>query len=135
MLTDAHGVPLKVITTPANVNDAQMAMPLIDQMPRIAGPRGRPRKKPATVLGDRAYGTAANVKGCQQRGIVSLLAQPRTPHDSGLGTIRYVVERTLAWFGHHRRLKICYEKCNEHFQAFHDLAAALICARKLRWRK
>jgi len=41
-----------------------------------------------------------------------------------------VVERTLAWFGNFRRLKLCYERTGEHFQAFHDLAASVICARK-----
>jgi transposase len=112
-----------------------MLQPLLDQMPRIPGPRGRPRKKPATVIGDRAYGSTANRAACRRRGIVPLLARPRTPHDSGLGSIRWVVERCLAWFGHHRRLRICYEKRGEHFQAFHDLAAALICAGKLYRRK
>jgi len=45
------------------------------------------------------------------------------------------VESSLARFGHCRRLKLCYEKTGEQFQALHDLAAALICARKLRWIK
>jgi len=49
---------------------------------------------------------------------------------SGLGRFRYVVERTLAWFGHCRRLKLCHEKDGSYFQAFHDLAAVLICPRK-----
>ena len=52
-------------------------------------------------------------------------------HGSGLGRFRYVVERTLAWIGQNRRLKICYEKSGRHFQALHDLAMAMICARKL----
>ena len=131
ILTDARGVPLKVIITPANVHDSKMALPLIDQMPRIAGPLGRPRKKPDVVLGDRAYGTPNNLAGCKARGILPLLARIGTDHGSGLGTMRWVVESCLAWFGHHRRLKICYEKDGRYFQAFHELAAALICAGKL----
>jgi len=52
-------------------------------------------------------------------------------HGSGLGKTRYVVERTLSWFGNFRRLKLCYEKTGSHFQAFHDLAAAILCAKRL----
>jgi transposase len=93
--------------------------------------RGRPRRRPEIFQGDRAYGSATNIAATVKRRIVSLLARQAQEHGSGLGRFRYVVERTLSWFGQNRRLKICYEKFGEHFQAFHDLAAALICARKL----
>src|SRR5262249_47246537 len=49
------------------------------------------------------------------------------PHGSGLGKTRYVVERTLAWFPNYRRLIVCYEKTGAHFQAFHVLAACVMC--------
>jgi transposase len=135
VLTDARGVPLVVITTPANVHDSQPAIGLLAAMPRIPGPRGRPREKPDVALGDRAYGTPQNIAACRARGILPLLARIGADHGSGFGTLRWVVESCLAWFGHCRRLKLCYEKTGEHFQAFHDLAAALICARKLQWVK
>ena len=122
-----------MITTPANVHDSQPAIALLDSMPRIPGRRGRPREKPNVALGDRAYGTPKNIASCRVRGIFPLLARIGTEHGSSLGVLRWVVESCLAWFGHHRRLKICYERTGEHFQAFHDLAATLICARKLDW--
>lgn len=126
-------MPLVVLTTPANVHDSQPAVTLLDTMPPIQGPRGRPRRTPDVVLGDRAYGTPKNIAACRARRIFPLLAKIHTGHGSGLGTLRWVVESCLAWFGHHRRLKICYERSGEHFQAFHELAAGLICARKLKW--
>ena len=132
-MTDAHGSPLAVKTTPANVNDGQMAIPLIDAMPPIPGRRGRPREKPDVLLGDRAYGTAKNIEACRRRGITPMLARPRTEHGSGLGILRYVVESCMSWFSNFRRLKLCYERTGEHFQAFHELAAALILAKKLGW--
>jgi hypothetical protein len=124
---------LVVVTTPANVHDSQPAIRLLDTMPPIQGPRGRPRRKPDVALGDRAYGTPKNIAACRTRGIYPLLAKIGTGHGSGLGTLRWVVESCLSWFGQHRRLKLCYERNGEHFQAFHDLAAGLICARKLKW--
>lgn len=117
-------------TTPANLPDAEPVPEVLDRMPAIPGPRGRPRTKPQSLLGDRAYGLAWVIAVLGLLRIKSLLARPRQPHGSGLGRRRYVVERTLAWFGNFRRLKLCYERTGEHFQAFHDLAAAVICARK-----
>lgn len=82
-------------------------------------------------MGDRAYGTKEMIAHVKGQRIKSLLA-PRADntHGSGLGTLRYVIERTLACFSHFRRIRLCYERWGAHFQAFHDLAAAmLVCAR------
>jgi transposase len=40
-----------------------------------------------------------------------------------------VIECTLAWFSRFRRLTIRYERRTDIFEAFHHLAAALICRR------
>jgi transposase len=129
-------LPLVVHTTAANVNDSIPAMEVLDRIPPIKGSTGRPRYRPDIIQGDAAYGTPTNLQGAKARRILALMARPgqrksSQTHGSGLGRFRYVVERTLVWFGHNRRLKMCYEKTREHFQAFHDLAAGLICARRL----
>lgn len=132
MLTDAKGIPLAVKTTPANTRDDQAALPLLVNMPPIAGPRGRPRTKPKALQGDAGYGSAdlaALVKWLGIKPILAPLGKAHS-HGSGLGKTRYVVERTLSWFGNFRRLKLCYERCGEHFQAFHELAAAILCANR-----
>lgn len=133
MLTDAEGVPLVVQTSPANVNDETQLPALLDAMPAVQGPRGRPRRKPGSIFGDRAYGTVAMIALVISLGIFSFLA-PRSDdtHGSGLGFFRYVVERTLAGFGHFRRIGTCYERKGEHFQAFHDLAACCLVVTRLR---
>lgn len=132
MITDANGIPLLVSVTPANVRDSVPALNLLDSIPAIQGPLGRPRFRPEIFQGDRAYGTADILSGIRERGVHALIPKINDKiHGSGLGKFRYVVERTLAWFGHNRRLKICYERSGEHLQALHDLAAAVICARKL----
>ncbi|MBX3376300.1 MAG: transposase [Phycisphaeraceae bacterium] len=131
MLTEADGVPLVVQTTPANVPDQAQLPALLEARPAVQGPRGRPRRNPDEIIGDRAYGTREMIALVESEGIESLLA-PRADdtHGSGLGVLRYVVERTLACFSHFRRLRLCYERWGQHFQAFHDLAAAmLVCSR------
>ena len=136
VLTDADGVPLVVQTTPANVNDdKQLPAALLDARPAVQGPRGRPRRNPGSIVGDRAYGTAAMIALVVTLGIYSFLARRSDPtHGSGLGAFRYVVERTLAWFGNFRRLRHCYERKPEHFQALHEIAACCIVAKRLKRR-
>lgn len=118
-------------TTPANVPDQKRLPALLEARPAVQGPRGRPRRNPDAIIGDRAYGTNEMIAFVESLGIESRLA-PRadSTHGSGLGVLRYVIERTLACFSNFRRLRLCYERWGKHFQAFHDLAAALlICSR------
>ena len=132
LITDANGVPLAVEVTPANVVDGAMAIELLDIIPPIAGCVGRPIRKPLAYQGDRGYGWQSNIDEVERRGIVSELARPSDDtHGSGLGVTRWVVEAALSWFNNFRRLRICYERTKESFQALHDLAAALICWNKL----
>ena len=107
------------------------AMPLLDDVPPIHAPLGRPRRRPKDLYGDRAYGTPRNRRGLKQRGIKDHLASPGMPHGSGLGRIRWVVERTLAWIGQARRLKVRYERSVAMHRAFHYLQLARICCRIL----
>jgi len=123
---------------PANQPDGQRAVALLDKIPAVAGRRGRPRGKPKIFQGDAAYGTAAIIRQVRQRGIQPQLApygRTKRTHGSGLGKTRYVVERTLSWFGNFRRLKLCYERTTDHLQAFHEIAASLICVNKLQTRR
>jgi transposase len=134
VITDARGVPLVVDTGPANEPDGKLALAMLDRLPAVVGRRGRPRRKPKIFQGDAAYGTAAIIRQVAQRGIRPLLApygNTKREHGSGLGRTRYVVERTLSWFSNFRRIKLCYERTAEHLQAFHELAAAIICLNKL----
>ena len=137
---DVTGIPLAIITTPANVHDSVPAMRLVDRVPRLPDAQGRPRqpradghlRRPVKVLlGDKAYGTPRNMRGCRRRNIAALLARPRSTWATGLGAVRYVVERAFACLGHCRRIKLCYEKSGPHFQAFNELAAIGLCAQRL----
>lgn len=126
-----------VRTTPANTRDDQIALHVLVSMPSIHGRYGRPRIKPRILQGDAGYGFPILAALVRMLGVTPLLA-PRgkaNTHGSGLGKTRYVVERTLSWFGNFRRLKLCYEKSGSHFQGFHELAAAILCAHRLPRRK
>ena len=123
-----------VRTGPANQVDKALALEMLDAIPPCGGARGRPRRRPKSFQGDAAYGTREVIAEVVQRRVRSVLApygNTTREHGSGLGKTRYVVERTLGWLGNFRRLKLCYERFGEHFQAFHDLAACLICVNRM----
>jgi transposase len=135
IITDARGTPLAVQTGPANQTDGRLALPLLGKIPPCGGRRGRPRRRPKVFQGDAAYGIKAIVDQVIAQRIKPLLApygKTLKKHGSGLGKNRYVVERSLGWFSHFRRLKLCYERTAEHFQAFHELAACILCAQRAR---
>lgn len=136
MLSDADGVPLVVQTTPANVRDEVQLPKLLEARPSVQGPLGRPRRNPGAIIGDRAYGTKEMIGLMIAMHIYSFLAvRTSKTHGSGLGQLRYVIERTLACFSHFRRLRLCYERDAVHWQAMHDLAASLlVCSRLKRYQ-
>ena len=109
---------LAIRLTGANRNDSQEALALMDSIPPLQGPRGRPRCRPDCVLGDRAYDAEKIRAGLRAKGIQPLLAQRNTGHGSGLGRWRWVVERTFAWLNLFRRLRVRYEKRADIHEAF-----------------
>ena len=125
-----------VQTGPANQRDDAKLEDLLEAFPVLTdGDRyGTVHVQPAVLLGDRGYGFGYLIEIVLLYGIVSKLS-PRgkdQPHGSGLGEQRYVVERTMSWWTHFRRLNLCYERTGEHFEGLHGLAACIICANKLR---
>lgn len=131
MISDAQGVPLLVVTTPANVRDERPFLAMLDALPTIRMPSGRKRRKPGAAVGDRGYGFPWIIKQVVRRRIQSLLDPRGSPHGSGLGKVRWMIERTMAWMTGFRRIVQCYERLPEHWQAFNDLACCMICANRL----
>jgi transposase len=128
--TDAAGTPLAVLVGPANRRDEQPVGPLLWLLYAILRAAGL--RLPAAVQADRGYGFPWTIALVRAWGMVPVIAPGGSPHGSGLGRTRYVVERTHAWVSRFRRLARCYERRPGHAQGFHALAACVICARRLR---
>jgi transposase len=127
VLSEAKGLPLAQHVTGANVHDSKQLEPLVDAVPPLKGKRGRPRRRPRRVQGDRGYDSQPHRNRLRKRGIKPVLAKRRTPHGSGLGKTRWPVERLLSWLHQFRRLRIRDERLQSIHQAFLTIAASLIC--------
>jgi transposase len=64
-----------------------------------------------------------------RRNIQPVIAQRGTAHGSGLGTTRWVVERTISWLHQFKRLRVRYERRADIHEAFLTLGCILICCR------
>jgi len=117
------------VLTEANRHDVTQLMPLLRAIPPVAGLRGAPKRKPELVQADRAYDSDPLRDLLSERGIDTQIARRRTPHGSGLGNTRWVVERTIAWLHQFRRLRVRYERLPSIHEAFLKLGACLICWR------
>jgi transposase len=104
---------------------------VVDAVPPVRGRRGRPRRRPARVYGDRAYHSRAARRELRRRRIKTRVAWPDDPHGSGLGRRRWVVERTIAWLHQYRRLRVRYERRADIHQALVTIGCCLICFKQL----
>lgn len=127
LITDGQGIPLAASVTGANRHDVTQLIPLVDAIPPVRGKRGRPRRKPSFVIADRAYDSDPHRQKLLERKMRSLIARRNTKHGSGLGSLRWYVERTIAWLHNHRRLRVRYEKRADIHLAFLTLGCICVC--------
>jgi hypothetical protein len=131
VITDAGGIPLATSVTAANRNDITEMIGLVDAIPPVRGRRGRPKHRPKRLLADRAYWSKVHHRELRARHITPKIAAPKSPHGSGLGKERWVVERSISWLHQHRRLRVRWERRDDIHQAFLSLACCLICFKQL----
>ena len=134
LVVDRTGIPLAVKLSAANAHDSTMLLPLVDAIPSIIGPRGkpgRPRKRPAKLHGDKGYDYPTLRRALRTRGIAPRIARRGIDSSERLGRYRWVVERTQAWLLGCRRLGLRYERRADLLQGLLHLACALICVRFL----
>ena len=134
VVIDAHGIPLAVVLSAANVHDSRMLEAAIDAVPTIRQCAGRPRRRPAKLHADKGYDFPRCRRALRRRAIIPRIARRGIESSERLGRHRWKVERTLAWFARFRRVAVRYERRLDIFAAFHHLAAALITFRFVeRW--
>ncbi|WP_440446564.1 IS5 family transposase [Nocardia amamiensis] len=131
ILTCGNGLPLAVALSGANVNDHLMLPELLDRVRPLRGRTGRPRHRIKTLIADKGYDYPRVYDELQQRRITGYIPR-RGTHDKVTG--RWIVEQSLALLHQYRRLATRWERRTDIHQGLLDLAAALICWRRLRNR-
>lgn len=75
LAADGRGLPLAIVVTPGNVNDSTFFDTVLDavRVPRLSA--GRPRRRPETVIADKAYSSRAIRTGLRRRGIRAVIPE------------------------------------------------------------
>jgi transposase len=131
LMTDARGIPLSAAVTAANVNEVTQALGVLTGMPPVGGKPGPRRRLPERLQGDRGFDSEPLRRVLRRLGVTPVLARRGTEHGSGLGVLRWFVERTLSWLHSNGRLRRRLDRLTEMQDAFLELARALICLRFL----
>jgi transposase len=103
----------------------------VERVPAVRGRVGRPRRRPERVTADRAYDHRPQRRELRRRGVKAEIARRNTGHGSGLGRVRWVVERTFARLHHFKRLLVRYDRRAEIHEAFLAIGCCLVCFRRL----
>ena len=122
---------MAIRTAGANASDHTQIIPIVLDCPRVGGKPGRPKELPDEVYADRGYDSEASRWLLRWMGIEPHIAKRNTPHGSGLGKVRWVVERTISWLKGLRRLRVRYDRSAVIRDAWTTVAASVICFRML----
>jgi transposase len=131
VLTDAQGLPLAATVTAANVNEVTQVFRVLASVPPVGGKPGPKRQRPKRLQGDRGYDSERVRQLLRWLGITPILAARYTESGSGLGALRWFVERTISWLHQFGRLRRRLDRLTEVQNAFLQLGCALICLRFL----
>jgi transposase len=135
--TDGRGRPLVLLATPGQRYEVTQLQALLDggavkrSRPDGRPGRGRPRKRPAKLAGDKGYAFASARRLLRRRGITAVIPtksdQPRQPSfDRSAYRGRNQVERSVGRLKQFRRVATRYDKRAVNYLAWVTLAAALI---------
>ena len=133
LLVDRHGIPLAGDVSAANTHDSLLLESLVDAVPAIKGPQGRPgrpRKRPTKLHCDKGYDYPRCRQALRRRGVTPRIARRDVEDSRRLGRHRWVIERSLAWLVGYRRLQVRYERRADLLLGLVYLACALICLKR-----
>jgi Transposase IS66 family len=91
LLVDRRGLPLAVGLSAANTHDSMLLEPMVDAVPAVKGPcgrPGRPRRRPAKPHGDNGYDDPRCRSALRRRGIIPRIARRGIESSERLGRHR-----------------------------------------------
>lgn len=133
VLLERQGLPLGICLAPATPAETS----LVDQT--LAARLTPHRRLPRRLVGDKGYDSDRLRRQMARRGIAFISPYKRSRIDRPFEDLRrlriyrerWIIERTIAWFGAFRHLLIRHDRSTRMFLAFFQFAAALIVLRRL----
>ena len=98
---DAEGIPLGVITAPANRHDSPLLSETLDSALELP--------EHSSVHLDRAYDSKVTREILQSRHLIGVISEKGKPAPLKAG-MRWIVERTNSWHNAHKKLLWCTER-------------------------
>jgi putative transposase len=129
IVVDTLGLLIAVAVTAANLDDGTHAPRVLGKLPAEAFPRLK------AVFADHKYINRTLDAWVARRGAgyrIEVSTRPEGSEGFVPLKIRWVVERTFAWLGRCRRLSRDYEYKTEHSEAWVQISAIQMMARRLR---
>ena len=132
-ITDANGMPVVAITTPANGDERQQVLTMLAQIRLTTLKRGNPKRRPKTLAADKGYDANWLRKKLRTKGIRPQIKKRhlrgKKPKGRPIKEVvpRYQQERSFSWFQRkYRRLVVRWERLKICFDAFLLLACCYI---------
>jgi transposase len=127
LLTDGNGLPVAFAVTAGQAHEVKSAEGLLDAV-SVRQSRGRPRRRPDALAGDKAYSSGDLRRAIRRRGVRAVIptrkSERRRPgFDAAACRRRNVVERCVAKLKEYRRVAARYEKLAESFAVMVTLAS------------
>jgi transposase len=119
---DAEGIPLGVITAPANRHDSPLLSETLDTVGELP--------EQASVHLDRAYDSNLTRELLESRGLIGAISEKGEPASLKAG-MRWVVERTNSWHNAHKKLVWCTERRGKVIAFWIAFSNVVIVVRRL----
>jgi len=110
-----------VLLTPGQQHESTMFIPLLEGGAVKRAGRGRPKRRPRRVVGDKGYSYPHIRRYLKRRGIRSTIPRRKDQHrggpfDKSIYRTRNVVERMIRRLKNYRRLATRYDKLATTFR-------------------
>jgi transposase len=128
---EGGGKLMTLVLTPGQRHEAVVFEPLMEHGAVKRRGRGRPRRRPGRVVGDKAYSSGKIRQYLRRHGIRITIPRKQNEHRTGpfdraIYRLRERVERLINRLKQHRRLATRYEKCAANYHAMWLIAATLL---------
>jgi len=128
---EGRGKPVAFVLTGGEAHECTVFEQLMEQGSIKRAGRGRPRRLPGRIVGDKGYSSKKIRLYLRRKGINYTIPRKsnecRTgPFDKAIYRERNRVERLINRLKHNRRIATRYEKLAENYRAFLTVAAILL---------